>query len=391
MRTVTLLTVLCLLLPAGTPRAVAADAGINEVGSLLVARRKRRKERRRRRGKKTAKATQSNAKPVKVAPAPAPKPAPVAAPAVEKPEEKPGLAVLDMKLASGIDPGVGSILNETLIAQLDESGRFSRIIAGSDMRDMISLEQQKLALGCEAESCLAELGGALGVPYMFVTDLGRFGGRFIVNMKLLAVEESRVLARANKIVADEAGVLEALPTVMGILLAKAEKAGAFPDTEEGAQPVAPAKPPVAAARPTGPAPTASAPAPAPEAVAAPAPALEAVAAPEPEPASEPTPRVPAVTGEEPNKPLLRRSGVWLGTGLALGGGALIGALPSMRDNVGVVHQEYKDLVTGTPNEFDDKWSRFESARTTYNVVRVAAPVLATSGGVMLVYSLIWGG
>jgi hypothetical protein len=63
----------------------------------------------------------------------------------------------------------------------------------------------------------------------------------------------------------------------------------------------------------------------------------------------------------------------------------------MRDNVGVVHQEYKDLVTGTPNEFDDKWSRFESARTTYNVVRVAAPVLATSGGVMLVYSLIWGG
>ena len=79
------------------------------------------------------------------------------------------------------------------------------------MRDMIDLETQKMALGCEQDSCLAELGGALGVPYMLVSNLGRFGKQYILNIKFVAVEEAKVLGRVNKILADEAKVLEALP------------------------------------------------------------------------------------------------------------------------------------------------------------------------------------
>jgi hypothetical protein len=375
MRSLTLCLMSCLLLPPSAAAASPVGAAVAD-GELLVARRRRGK---RRRVKKVVKKV---AEPVEAAPAakpePAPEPAPVTpTPPTDVPDEKPGLAVLDMKLASGIDPGVGSILNETLIAKLDDSGHFGRIIAGSDMRDMISLEQQKVALGCEAESCLAELGGALGVPYMFVTDLGRFGGRFIVNMKLLAVEESRVLARANKIVADEAAVLEALPEVMHILLGKAAQAGAFGDPPAAVQPVIAKSPkPVVAPEPADrPKAQPAAPAEKPAVVVAAQPVV-----------------APAVTLAATTKPLLARPGFWMGTGLTVGGASLISLLPSMRTEVEEERDEYMGLEAGESSAtFEREWSDFESARSTYNVLSVAAPVVATSGGVMLIYAWIWGG
>ena len=181
-------------------------------------RRRRKKRRRSRRRKKKKKKTVVAPKvetpkvEPKSEPKPAPKPAVVAQPKSDAAdEENTGVAVMDLKLAKGIDESVGGLLNETIISKLDASQRFSTIISGSDMRDMIDLEAQKSALGCEQDSCLAELGGALGVPYMMVSNLGRFGGQFILNIKIVSVEEAKVLGRVNKILKDEAAVLSALP------------------------------------------------------------------------------------------------------------------------------------------------------------------------------------
>ena len=63
---------------------------------------------------------------------------------------------------------------------------------------MISAEQQKQALGCDDDSCLAQLGGALGVPYLLTGSLGMLGGRFMLNVKLLAVDEAKVAGRITK-------------------------------------------------------------------------------------------------------------------------------------------------------------------------------------------------
>ena len=79
---------------------------------------------------------------------------------------------------------------------------------------MYKRQTQKMALGCDQDSCLAELGGALGVPYMLVSNLGRFGQQYILNIKFVAVQEAKVLGRVNKILADEAKVLEALPQAL---------------------------------------------------------------------------------------------------------------------------------------------------------------------------------
>ena len=219
-------SVLALLLALvwDTPTASAhhEPSELNEALALegsLVSQRKRRKRRRkgRRKGRK-----KKAVKAVVAEPKPAPKPTPEVAPepaaetAAEPVEEERDtrLAVMDLRLAKGIDPSVGGLLNETIISKLDATGQFQSIISGSDMRDMIDLETQKMALGCEQDSCLAELGGALGVPYMLVSNLGRFGKQYILNIKFVAVEEAKVLGRVNKILADEAKVLEALPKAL---------------------------------------------------------------------------------------------------------------------------------------------------------------------------------
>ena len=45
---------------------------------------------------------------------------------------------------------------------------------------------------------------------MFTSSLGAFGGKFIINLKLISVEEATVKARASRVVKDEAAILEAL-------------------------------------------------------------------------------------------------------------------------------------------------------------------------------------
>ena len=109
---------------------------------------------------------------------------------------KPGLAVMDMKVEAGLSQGVGSLLNERLITEFQKSPVFGQILGASDMREMLDLEQQKTALGCGDSNCLAELGGALGVPYLLTSSVGQVGSRLMLNIKLLAVEEARVVTRS---------------------------------------------------------------------------------------------------------------------------------------------------------------------------------------------------
>jgi hypothetical protein len=219
-----LLLVLLLCAPS---TGIAVDVVGENLGKatqpLVAKRRKRRSKRRRKRnvGKPKAKVT----KPAKPEVAPPPVPPKVdprkPEPAALKAEESPGLAVMAMDAQVGLPPGVANLLNETLLAQIHDTGRFASVLSSSDMQAMLDLEAQKAAMGCDQDSCMAELGGALGVPYMLIPSVAAFGGRFIINMKLVAVEESRVAARISKTVSSEGALLDALPLVVGELFSKA--------------------------------------------------------------------------------------------------------------------------------------------------------------------------
>jgi len=125
-------------------------------------------------------------------------------------DERPGLAALNIEAERGVDESLVKMLSDAVLSQLKSSGRFASVIGSSDIETMISMEQQKQALGCDEDNCLAQLGGALGVPYLFTGSLGSVGGRFMLNLKLLLVEEAKVDERVSKIFKDEGALVDGL-------------------------------------------------------------------------------------------------------------------------------------------------------------------------------------
>jgi hypothetical protein len=112
-------------------------------------------------------------------------------------ESAQALAVLDLEAVHGVKASMAEVLSDILLSRLAESRRFSSIIAGEDLRDILSLEEQKAATGCADDSCMTALGGALGVPLMAVPSIGRIGDQFILNLKVIQVEEAKVVARKS--------------------------------------------------------------------------------------------------------------------------------------------------------------------------------------------------
>ena len=127
---------------------------------------------------------------------------------------KPGVAVTEVRAIHGIEPSLAQVLNEVLLARLKESGVFSSVIGGSDIAAMVDMEQQKAALGCDDTNCLAELGGALGVPYLIDSSLSKVGGQFVLTLKILAVEDAKVAARKVAMVKDEAQLIASLEKII---------------------------------------------------------------------------------------------------------------------------------------------------------------------------------
>ena len=109
---------------------------------------------------------------------------------------KPDLVVLALRPGPGVSVDLAEVLGEVLLVNLGQSGVFHQITSSADLQSMLDLEQQKDVLGCEDDSCLAQLGGTLGVPYMLRCRIGQVGQRYVVTLHLIGVDDARVVARS---------------------------------------------------------------------------------------------------------------------------------------------------------------------------------------------------
>ena len=140
--------------------------------------------------------------------------------------EKPAIAALNLRAVAGMSADVADLLSEAVLSRLKQSGRFGSVLGSSDMQAMLDLEQQKQALGCDQESCLAELGDALGVPYLLVASLGPVGKKIMLNMKIIRVDEAQVANRMSQVYDDENALLAALNDAVDSLIVGSFKADA---------------------------------------------------------------------------------------------------------------------------------------------------------------------
>lgn len=116
-------------------------------------------------------------------------PAPPAPPASPSPVKlaAPGLTVV------GLDAKLGEFLGEHLAQQLSLRGL--RVLTGKQLSALVGFERQKELLGCRdaATSCLTELANALGAEGLVLGEIGKLGGTYQVNLKVVGASDARPL------------------------------------------------------------------------------------------------------------------------------------------------------------------------------------------------------
>lgn len=134
------------------------------------------------------------------------------------------VAVLDVQAPESHTTLV-PMLTEILSTELGASGRFTSVVAGRDIKAMLSFEERKQMLGCTDESCMAEIGGALGADRIVVSSVTRVGPDWVLTLKLIDIVEARTEARVYRTVkGSEAQLVEAMPQAVGDLLGRPEAA-----------------------------------------------------------------------------------------------------------------------------------------------------------------------
>ncbi len=107
------------------------------------------------------------------------------------------IAVLDIRGVQGVSPGTATILTAIVVDDASRAG--FDVISQSDVSAMVGFEKQKQMLGCRDDSsCLAEIGGALGVDYVLSGQVGQIGTRLHLSFQLLDARKAKVVARTAR-------------------------------------------------------------------------------------------------------------------------------------------------------------------------------------------------
>lgn len=123
----------------------------------------------------------------------------VPSPVLGAEEERPdaGILVWRIEAKTGVTEKDIDSLSGLLTAKVEKrSGR--KVISESEVQTVVMGEQKKIQCGVNDTSCMAEIGGALGVPEVISGDLGRVGDVWILNLRRIDVRKVKVLSRVSR-------------------------------------------------------------------------------------------------------------------------------------------------------------------------------------------------
>lgn len=128
------------------------------------------------------------------------------------------IAVTDIKTVQGVAQGTATILSDIVVSEVARAGY--SVISQSDIDAMLGFEKKKAMLGCSEEtSCLAEIGGALGVEYLVTGQVGKIGTRFRISLLVVDARKAVVVSRAAEFTdADEDALARTSEEIVARLL-----------------------------------------------------------------------------------------------------------------------------------------------------------------------------
>jgi len=107
------------------------------------------------------------------------------------------IAVMPIAAVEGVPGKTAEALTEAVSAEVRRRSG-GQVITQREIAALLSLEQQKAMMGCQNDSCIAEIGGALGVDRMVAGDLSRLGESWLLHLKLLDPGKAQVLKASDR-------------------------------------------------------------------------------------------------------------------------------------------------------------------------------------------------
>ncbi|NOZ87810.1 MAG: hypothetical protein GXP49_16425 [Deltaproteobacteria bacterium] len=130
------------------------------------------------------------------------------------------IAVMELKAKSGIKQAQMDVLSDMLATQIRNLGGYE-VVTRSDIESMLGLEKAKEFIGCDDASCLAEIGGVLGVQYLVTGNVALFGGVYAINLKIIDIKHAKVKNSIfRKVTGGEAALLDAVPLAVSSLMGR---------------------------------------------------------------------------------------------------------------------------------------------------------------------------
>lgn len=121
--------------------------------------------------------------------------------------QKLNIAVMDIIIKEGIHAQAGQALTDLVTSEIAKIEKYD-VINRDDIRVMLEHMANKQLLDCDDTRCLAVIGGALGVDYLFAGNVGKVGNIFIINVKVIDINKAKVLSRfTREYTGDEAGLV----------------------------------------------------------------------------------------------------------------------------------------------------------------------------------------
>jgi hypothetical protein len=145
----------------------------------------------------------------------------------------PQVAVLDLRTVGGFDPRTVAGLSSLIASEAAHQG--ARVLAGADLRAFIGFDRERQLAGCGDDSCLAQIGGALGVDYLLAAEVGEVGGRWLLTLSLLDMAKAAGVGRTTRTAHSPGELVDVVPGAV------AEVFAGLPGRRPSA-PAAPAEP-----------------------------------------------------------------------------------------------------------------------------------------------------
>ena len=104
------------------------------------------------------------------------------------------MAVLDLKPGDGFSDQAAATLTDFVSSAVAKHSPCS-VLSRNEIRAVLSYEAEKQLIGCTDDSCMAELGGALGVDYLIVGSVSKMGESTMLSLKQIDLATIKVTRR----------------------------------------------------------------------------------------------------------------------------------------------------------------------------------------------------